>query len=65
MKPRQVSMFLIKKHLHASLQAIGDFFNGRDHTSVLHATRKIEKEIKEKPEFWKEVKNFEEGCEFV
>jgi len=65
MRPRQVAMFLIKKHMHASLQAIGDFFSGRDHTSVLHATRKVEKEMKEKPEFWKEVKNFEDECDFV
>jgi chromosomal replication initiator protein len=65
MRPRQVAMFLIKKHMHASLQSIGDFFSGRDHTSVLHSTRKVEKEMKEKPEFWKEVKNFEDGCEFV
>ncbi len=65
MRPRQVAMFLIKKHMNASLQSIGDLFSGRDHTSVLHSTRKVEKEMKEKPEFWKEIKNFEEGCEFV
>ncbi|HID92247.1 TPA: chromosomal replication initiator protein DnaA [Candidatus Gracilibacteria bacterium] len=65
MRPRQVSMFLIKKHMHVSLQSIGDFFSGRDHTSVLHSTRKVEKEMKEKPEFWKEIKNFEDGCDFV
>ncbi len=65
MRPRQVAMFLIKKHMHSSLQSIGDFFSGRDHTSVLHATRKVEKEMKEKPDFWKEIKKFEDSCVFM
>lgn len=64
MIPRQIAMYLIKKHFKASLQAIGKFFSGRDHTSVLHATRKIEKQIKEDPDFWKEIKSLEEGCSF-
>lgn len=64
MIPRQISMYLIQKHFHASLQAIGDFFSGRDHTSILHATKKVKKQIKEDPDFWKEIKIFEEGCEF-
>lgn len=62
MIPRQISMYLIKKHLNASLQAIGNFFSGRDHTSVLHATRKVAKQIKEDPDFWKEIKSLEESC---
>lgn len=64
MVPRQIAMYLIQKHLNASLQSIGDFFSGRDHTSVLHATKKIKKQIKEDPEFWKELQIFEESCEF-
>lgn len=55
MRPRQVSMYLIKKHLHQSLQSIGEFFSGRDHTSVMHAVKKVEKDIKSDPDFWREV----------
>lgn len=55
MQARQVSMYCIKKYLHFSLQHIGEYFSGRDHTSVLHAIRKTEKLIKDNPEFWKEI----------
>jgi chromosomal replication initiator protein len=39
---RQVSMYLIKKHLDKSLVDIGRSFGGRDHTTVINALRKIE-----------------------
>lgn len=40
---RHVSMFLLRNELKLSLEEIGKWFSGRDHTSVLHATQKIEK----------------------
>mgnify|MGYP003347104790 CR=1 FL=1 len=40
--PRQIAMYLIKDLTHASLPEIGRKFGGRDHTTVLHAVRKIE-----------------------
>ena len=43
--PRQVSMFLCRRLTEASLPEIGRAFGGRDHTTVLHAVDKIEKEI--------------------
>ncbi len=39
--PRQVAMYLGKKLTKYSLQEIGAFFGGRDHTTVLHALDKI------------------------
>lgn len=42
---RQLSMYLIKKHLDKSLVEIGRAFGGRDHTTVLNALRKIEREL--------------------
>lgn len=42
---RQLAMYLIKKHLDKSLVEIGRSFGGRDHTTVLNALRKIEKEL--------------------
>lgn len=40
--PRQVAMYLCKKHLKVSFPEIGAKFGGKDHTTVMHACRKIE-----------------------
>ncbi|MBE8167530.1 MAG: chromosomal replication initiator protein DnaA [Shewanella sp.] len=40
-RPRQVAMALAKELTNQSLPEIGDAFGGRDHTTVLHACRKI------------------------
>ena len=40
-RPRQVAMSLAKELTNHSLPEIGDAFGGRDHTTVLHATRKV------------------------
>lgn len=45
-RPRQVAMALAKELTHHSLPEIGDAFGGRDHTTVLHAVRKV-KELRE------------------
>lgn len=42
---RHVAMYLMKQELSMPLAEIGRWFAGRDHTSVLHAVRKIEKEL--------------------
>jgi chromosomal replication initiator protein len=44
-KPRQIAMYLSKVLTLRSLPEIGRRFGGRDHTTVLHAVRKIEKQI--------------------
>ena len=40
-RPRQIAMYLSKEMTQKSLPEIGDLFGGRDHTTVLHAVRKI------------------------
>lgn len=40
-RPRQIAMALAKELTSHSLPEIGDAFGGRDHTTVLHATRKV------------------------
>lgn len=45
-RPRQVAMSLAKELTNRSLPEIGDAFGGKDHTTVLHACRKI-KELKD------------------
>ena len=41
--PRQVMMYLLRSELQTPFAAIGDALGGRDHTTVLHAYEKIEK----------------------
>lgn len=48
--PRQVCMFLARKHTPLSLTEIGGYFGGRDHSTVLYADDKITKRIKTDPE---------------
>ncbi len=54
-KPRQVAMYLIRKELDNSFPSIGDFFGGRDHTTVMHAVEKMTNLISQKEDFKQEV----------
>lgn len=45
-RPRQIAMAIAKELTNHSLPEIGDAFGGRDHTTVLHAVRKV-KELRE------------------
>lgn len=47
--PRQVAMYLCRKLLDISLPKIGENFGGRDHTTVIHALSKIEKQLEVDP----------------
>ncbi len=54
-RPRQVAMYLARKLTSRSLPEIGRRFGGRDHTTVLHACRRIEELIREDDMFRQEV----------
>jgi len=43
--PRQVGMYLARRLTDLSLDRIGAFFGGRDHSTVLHACRKVEEAL--------------------
>jgi len=58
--PRQVAMYLIREHTGASFPEIGQFFGGRDHTTVLYAVQKIQKERKKNPELAKTLEELEQ-----
>ncbi len=47
--PRQVCMFLARQLTRRSLEEIGGYFGGRDHSTVLHATKTIRKQIDDDP----------------
>ena len=53
--PRQIGMYLAKKLTARSLPEIGRRFGGRDHSTVLHAVRKIEEQIKTDDKLAREV----------
>ncbi len=46
--PRQIAMYLCREIANMSYPQIGVDFGGRDHSTVMHACKKIEKEIKDK-----------------
>lgn len=46
--PRQIAMYLCRTVAQMSFPKIGADFGNRDHTTVMHAVNKIEKEIKKK-----------------
>ncbi len=54
-KPRQIAMYLSKALTPRSLPEIGRRFGGRDHTTVLHAVRKIEKALSDDRSLTEEI----------
>lgn len=54
-RPRQVAMYLAKQLTPRSLPEIGRKFGGRDHTTVMHAVRKVEELMTEDPTFAQDV----------
>ncbi len=58
--PRQVCMYLARRHTRHSLEEIGGYFGGRDHTTVMHAIKTIEVKLAEDEAFPAVIKNFED-----
>lgn len=56
-RPRQVAMALAKELTSHSLPEIGDAFGGRDHTTVLHACRKVKELVDASIDFQEDWKN--------
>lgn len=56
-RPRQVAMYLAKDLTHHSLPEIGEVFGGRDHTTVLHACRKIKELLESDADIKEDIKN--------
>jgi len=57
--PRQVAMYLCRKHTETSFPSIGDKFGGRDHSTVIHAAKTIERKIKEDPHMLTTIEKLE------
>ncbi len=61
--PRQVAMYLSRKLTHLSLPELGEAFGGKDHTSVLHSVRKVEKLLENDEQMRELVEKLEELLE--
>ena len=57
--PRHVAMYLSKELTQLTLTEIGQFFGGRDHSTVLHAINKIKSIRLKDPELRGELERFE------
>ncbi|HEY7120887.1 MAG TPA: chromosomal replication initiator protein DnaA [Tepidisphaeraceae bacterium] len=57
--PRQVCMYLARKNTRYSLEEIGGYFGGRDHTTVLHAVRTVDHDIKHDNEVAEQLQHIE------
>ena len=57
---RQVACYMMKKLTHHSLQAIGQFFSGRDHSTIIHSISTIEERCKNDRTFASKIQRIEE-----
>ena len=62
-RPRQVAMYLSKSFTPKSLPEIGRMFGGRDHTTVMHAIKKVQELCKVDPSFAEHIKVLKKALE--
>ncbi|MEQ9460838.1 MAG: chromosomal replication initiator protein DnaA [Phycisphaeraceae bacterium] len=59
-EPRQLAMFLARKHTRFSLEEIGGHFGGRDHTTVMHSIKMVEERSGRDETFLKQLNLLED-----
>jgi chromosomal replication initiator protein len=57
--PRQVCMYLARRHTRFSLEEIGGYFGGRDHTTVMHAVKTVQGDTNDDAEIARQVTHIE------
>ncbi len=62
---RQTAMFLCRNILDSSLSSVGIYFGGRDHTTVMHAIKTVEKKQKEKIKIKDNIAQITQELSFV
>lgn len=60
-EPRQVCMWLARKRTRFSLEEIGGYFGGRDHTTVMHSVKTVEDRITRDVDFARQIDLIEES----
>lgn len=58
--PRQIAMYLIRKHLDLPYKEIGGYFGKRDHSTVINACERVQKNIEKNPDYLKAIQQLEE-----
>ena len=58
-RPRQVAMYLCRKHIGASYPELGRRFGDKDHTTIMSACRKVESALQEDIDLQKQVADLE------
>ena len=62
---RQLSMFLCRDLIRTSLSNIGVYFGGRDHTTVMHAIKKIEEKKAKKKNIGENIAQITQELTFI
>lgn len=57
--PRQVCMYLARRHTRYSLEEIGAYFGGRDHTTVMHAVKTVDQDCRDEREIARQISQIE------
>jgi chromosomal replication initiator protein len=57
--PRQVCMFLARRHTRYSLEETGGYFGGRDHTTVMHAVKTVQAAIQNQSSIAEQINHLE------
>lgn len=52
---RQIAMYFLKSFTHFSLKSIGDYFGGRDHTTVIHSLKTVNDLMYSDPDYRQRV----------
>jgi chromosomal replication initiator protein len=60
-KPRQVSIYFLRKKLKMSFPLIGKILGGRDHTTIIHGFNKVKKDLKNDPILKQDIEAIEEN----
>ncbi len=58
--PRQICMWLARRHTRYSLEEIGGYFGGRDHTTVMHAIDAVSRKCRDDATIAHDVRSVEE-----
>jgi chromosomal replication initiator protein len=58
--PRQIAMYLVKRHTKSPLKVIGLHFGHRDHSTVVHAVQTVDKKCNRDPAFARIVESLSE-----
>ena len=59
--PRQLAMYLIREHTQHSFPEIGQFFSGRDHSTVMYAVNKITAALEHDNDLNRVVRNLKDN----